>query len=294
MNIKIIVPVYNALDDVKKCLQSLAENLDFNCSSVICIDDCSLDETRIYVKDFCEKHSFEYIRNEKNLGFVKTCNAGLRKAFGGGAALCVLLNSDTIIPSDFCEKIIKCFESNSEIGIASPIASFSGTYYIPKPVDVSIEEMNGLLDVYHKPAYPQIVNGEGFCFCIKKSVIEKQGFLDEVYGMGYNEEVDYSFQAQKNGFKCVLIDNLYVYHRRNCLFGKEMREKLIAQNYVVFNERWGEFLENLLETLKNPCPAIMRKILLNKPFVFLKFEDRIIICILGIKFTLKILQSDRA
>ena len=73
-----------------------------------------------------------------------------------------------------------------------------------------------------------------------------------------------------------------------------MREKLIAQNYVVFNERWGEFLENLLETLKNPCPAIMRKILLNKPFVFLKFEDRIIICILGIKFTLKILQSDRA
>ena len=50
MKISIIIPVYNALQDLKICLESVKENVDFADAEVILVDDCSQEETADYLK----------------------------------------------------------------------------------------------------------------------------------------------------------------------------------------------------------------------------------------------------
>lgn len=306
--ISVIVPIYNALDALKVLLASLLKNFNFELGEILLINDYSNQETREYLTQFVNEHSkFKLFNNEKNLGFVKTCNKGMQLASGD---IIVLLNSDTEIPSNFCEQIIKCFESDSKIGIASPISSHSWLFYIPLPKNYSLEKMNSKLRQKHKCSYPLIHAAEGFCFCIRKEVIEKQGYLDEIYGKGYHEEVDFAYRAISNGWKNVLIDNLYVYHKRHASFGVEQREILLKQNDTVYRQRWNGFKENYEKenNLINPVIKIEQEMFPFRTFFFKKkikkgcsynfFEELFsiknskdkrhkIISILGIKLSLK-------
>lgn len=258
--ISIIVPIYNAIDDVKVLCESLNKKLDFNISEVFLINDFSNTETTYFLRNFCNKYKqYKYIENDKNLGFVKTCNKGMELSTGD---IVILLNSDTEIPSGFCKRIIECFASDSKIGIASPIASFSATYFISLPKTISLETMNKLLIEKHTNTYPLIAASEGFCFCIRREVIENQGYFDTVWGKGYCEEVDYAYRAITNGWKNVLIDNLYVYHKRQASFGSERRKKLMEQNSPIFKRRWAGFRENYEQenNLVNPVIEIEKEL----------------------------------
>ena len=287
--ISVIIPVYNAVEDVKICLNSLIKNFDFNNGEIIIINDCSNEQTTEFLNEFVTKNQdFIINHNEENLGFVKTCNKGMKMAKGD---IIVLLNSDTKIPSNFCQKINACFASNEKIGVASPIASHSWMYYIHMPLLYSLEKMNKKLQKKHKSTYPIIPSAEGFCFCIRKEVIDKQGYLDEVYGKGYHEEVDFSYRAIQNGWDNVLIDNLYVYHKRNASFSK-MRSKLVKQNNVVFKERWGTFREEFEEKINfiNPVIQIRKELFPIKTFLRsyvyskTKYANKRTVTIMGKKF----------
>ncbi len=254
--VSVVVPVYNALDDVKILLQSLAKNFNFSLGNVLLIDDCSKNDTKQYLKEWCQKDKrFTLLENQENLGFIKTCNRGMKMATGD---IVCLLNSDTEIPQGFCEKILRCFITNSKFGVASPIGSNTLEYCIPLPPHKTVEDMNKIILNYHGPSYPRIPAAEGFCFCIRKEVIKKQGYLEEKYGKGYHEEIDYSYRALKNGWQNVLIHDLYVYHKRQASFGEKQREYLIAQNTPLFMKRWKGFREKYVveNHLTNPMPLI--------------------------------------
>lgn len=257
--ISVIIPIYNALEDLKLLLVLLNANFDFNIGEIFLINDCSDEETTKFLVEFSKENShYKYVKNDENLGFVKTCNRGMELASG---EIVVLLNSDTKVPSGFCERIIKCFESDSQIGIASPVSSCTCSYFIPQPKSMDLEDMNKLLQEKHTCTYPLIPAAEGFCYCIKKEVIEQQGYLDTVWGKGYHEEVDYAYKAITNGWKNVLIDDLYVYHKRQASFGSERRAELIRQNDPLFKERWEGFRENYTKENKlvNPVVAIEKE-----------------------------------
>ena len=122
--------------------------------------------------------------------------------------------------------------------------------------------MNRLINKKHLCKYPEIAAAEGFCFCIRKELIRQQGLLDEIYGKGYHEEVDYAYRAITNGWTNVLIDDLYVYHKRQASFGIKLRHELIKQNNPVFLKRWNGFRNDyeLKNNLKNPVIKISEEI----------------------------------
>lgn len=301
--ISVVIPIYNALDDLKILLESLNKNLDFNLCEVFLINDCSNSETTKFLETFSKRNlQYKYIKNKGNLGFVKTCNKGMELSQGD---IVVLLNSDTKIPKGFCEKIIRCFESDSQIGIASPISSHTCSYFIPLPKNMGLEDMNQRLRENHECSYPLIPAAEGFCYCIRREVIEKQGYLDTVWGKGYHEEVDYAYRAITNGWKNVLIDDLYVYHKRQASFGAERREELIKQNNPLFYQRWAGFRENYTREnlLVNPVIAIEKELFpkgnparsksklrpLERIFSVTNTEDRRhkVLTVLGVKLSIR-------
>lgn len=288
--VSVIVPIYNALDDLNLLLESMLKNFNFNLGDITLINDYSNQETSDFLQTFCfENNQFRLLNNEENLGFVKTCNRGIREAKGD---IVVLLNSDTQIPKEFCERIIQCFESNNKIGVASPISSHTCEYFIPLPKNYTVERMNKLLRKKHECTYPLIPAAEGFCFCIRKEVIKQQGFFDEIWGKGYHEEVDFAYRSVTNGWKNVLIDDLYVYHKRQASFGSENREKLIEQNNPEFFKRWDGFRDKYIKenNLVNPVLEIEKKMFPANPIFSINYTRDFrhkIVRFLGIKIKIK-------
>lgn len=289
--ISVVIPVYNALEDVKLCIDSVVKNFDFTNGEVILVNDKSNEETTDYLNSVVEKYSnFLLLSNSENLGFVKTCNKGIKQSKGD---IVVLLNSDTKIPKGFNEKISNCFKSDDMIGVASPIASSSWLFNIPIKKNYSIDKMNSEIQRLNVAKYPLIPSAEGFCFCIRRSVIKAIGGLDELYGRGYHEEVDFSYRAINAGFKVVLIDDLYVFHKAHASFGKKAGDKLVKQNNKIFRERWGNFRQEYEEKIGfvNPVYELRRKLYPFKYWLFSKEKTTsakiIKICGIPLKFPKK-------
>lgn len=270
--ISLIIPVYNALPYLKKCLKSVIKNFSFEIGEVYLINDFSNKETSSYLEKIILKHPYiNLVNNTENLGYVESCNKGVTFANG---EIIVLLNSDTEIPKSFCSKIIQCFNKDKNIGTASPIASNSATHWLPQIFN--IETMNKYLEK-SEPNYPEIFNAEGFCICIRKNLIDKYGLYDTCFSPGYCEEVDLCLRLYSKGYRNVLIDNLYVKHARNKSFGTESRKLHLEEHNVLLYKRWkdllslnndnGDIIKTIIRTKFSPYKYfIFRLMRLNKTY----------------------------
>ena len=141
--------------------------------------------------------------------------------------------------------------------------------------------MNTKLRENHKCCYPFIPDSEGFCFCIRKKLVEHQGYLDEIYGKGYFEETDFSHRAVINGWKNVLIDDC-------CSFGTNDKRKIMEQNSHIYKSRWNAYknMYYIESSFQNPIIKIKKEIFKNRLFYIGKSvnEKTLFINILGLKF----------
>src|SRR3990167_5857541 len=100
--IDIIIPVYNAYDDLQRCLDSVRRTTAPQ-HRIILIDDCSPD---VRIGEYFETlrkqadPSVTLLRNEVNLGFVGTVNRGMALSQND----VILLNSDTIVTADWLDR----------------------------------------------------------------------------------------------------------------------------------------------------------------------------------------------
>lgn len=296
--LNVIIPVYNALDDVKRCLQSLKKNFNFDCGDIVVIDDCSNSDTACWLNDFCsENEKFRLLRNDSNLGFLKTCNRGFSL---GNAEFVVLLNSDTIVPECFAEKIIKCFEMNPAAGVASPI-QYADCAGLRIRNGINLDMVNKLLEEKHVPSYPLMPYAEGYCFLVRRSVFSEIGGFNEAYGKGYHEEVDYSFRVIKAGFDCILADNMCVYHRNEASFGKKQRAAQIAKNDAFFESCWGDFCgewkkekqwkDPLIAIEKELFPLKLLQRLFSRKVIYEMHDVKIVYYVFGFKIKRKIKEK---
>ena len=215
----IIIPIYNAYDFVKKCVDSVLKYTDFNEARIILIDDKSPDSRILpLLKQYEKKNPKKIVLlvNEENLGFVKTVNKGMK--FSKNDVL--LLNSDTEVTSGWLEKIRNLAYRDERIATVTPLSNNATLASVPKfnqynelPEGYNAQKMAKIIEKYSMHIYPEIPSAHGFCMYIKRSVLNLVGFFDEEkFGKGYGEEVDFSFRCLEKGYKNVLCDDAYVFH----------------------------------------------------------------------------------
>ena len=78
-----------------------------------------------------------------------------------------------------------------------------------------------------KRAYPRVTLVNGFCFMMRRELIDTTGYMDEVnFPMGYGEEADYCIRALQAGYELAIADDVYVFHAKSKSFGQEQRKEL--------------------------------------------------------------------
>ena len=274
-SVEIIMPVYNALQDVKSCIEALYKNRQHPFKLIV-IDDCSEELTQNYLKYASKHYNFTLLRNNTNLRFTETVNRGLKLT---KAEFVVLLNSDTVVTEGWLEKMIACFRSDESIGIVGPLSNAASWQSIPLrddpknkgwmvnqiPEGYSVEEMGQLVEVLSKKQYPKVPSANGFCYVIKRNLIEAIGILDtEAFPTGYGgEEDDYSIRAIDAGFSIAIADDTYVYHAKSKSYTHEIIKVLTVGGRKALDTKHGEArIQALIDNWKNESllPKIARNV----------------------------------
>ena len=86
------------------------------------------------------------------------------------------------------------------------------------------------------PTYPALPTGVGFCFYIRRELIDAIGVFDPAFGPGYGEENDFCMRALAAGYRSVLCDDAYVLHLGGRSF-EGQKPELGARNLALLLER---------------------------------------------------------
>lgn len=231
--IDIIICVHNALEDVRRCLNSISENTTPP-YRIILVDDGSQTETKDYLFDFSlNAPNAQLLRSEEATGYTRAANRGLRAST---SEYVVLLNSDTIVGPCWIDQMIACAETDEKIGMVGPISNTASWQSVPKveengdwaqnplPKGVTVERMAVLISKYSERIYLDMPLLNGFCLLIKKQLLDEVGLFDEVtFGKGYGEEDDLILRARQAGWKMALAEDTFIYHAQSRSYSSDKR-----------------------------------------------------------------------
>lgn len=116
MKISVIIPVYNEEKYIKKCLDSL-KNQIIKPDEIIVVDNNCTDKTLKIVKKFSNKLPIK-IASEKKQGMIFARNKGFNIASGDILARC---DADSILPSNWIKKIKENFAKENIDGLTGPV-----------------------------------------------------------------------------------------------------------------------------------------------------------------------------
>jgi GT2 family glycosyltransferase len=264
MGVQILLPVYNAPDDLDACLASLARTLPREVP-VLLADDASPDPR---VAEVIERHrgmlGLRHVRRATNLGFVGNVNLGLQETSPDDV---VLLNSDTVATPGWFERLLACAASDARIASATPWSNNAEICSFPEfcragPVPVDLDAVAEAARTAGPPEYPELPTAVGFCMFLRRAALEAVGDFDRAtFGRGYGEENDFCLRAAAHGWRHVLCDDAYVAHRGGASFrpegfapGGENLARLNAR-YPGYNALIAEFI------LRDPLAPLRERLL---------------------------------
>lgn len=249
MSVDIIIPVYNAFEDLKLCVESIYKNTNLVDNRLIFINDNSTD---VRIREFLEQQISERVlvfHNVVNRGFSNNINLGMEQSNVNDV---ILLNSDTIVTNNWVQKIVACAYSSMAIGTVTPLSNNATLCSVPifceeneLPDYLTVEDAGKVVESCSMKKYPRITVAHGFCMFIKREVIKAVGAFDaENFGRGYGEENDFCYRAEQMGYIHVMCDDTYIYHSGTRSFVSKEKETYIREHERILQEWYPEQMHN--------------------------------------------------
>ena len=222
MDVSIIIVNYNTLGLTSDCIESIVDKTSGLEYEIILVDNASTDGSK---EVFSQDARIRYIYSDRNLGFGRANNLGIRETKG---RYLFFLNSDTILLNnavkyffDFCEG-----HPDEKIGALGAILKDQNQKNIHSygkfitPVGEIMDVVSKYLRFLKKREYlhpasvlqPESVDYiTGADLFVPRSVCDELEAFDPAFFM-YCEEVDWQFRMSKAGYKRLVIDGPLIIH----------------------------------------------------------------------------------
>lgn len=190
MKYSIIIPTFNHCDDLlKPCIESVLTYTQMDQVELIVVANGCTDNTRWYLDRLTYQFSslgfedhFKTIWHDQPLGFSRAVNQGIAASCGERV---VLLNNDVVLlgqtRNSWLDRLSAPLIEDPQTGITGSLMLHS-------------EETGRDFLVF-------------FCTMIDRRVIQSVGLLNEEFGVGGGEDIDYCYQAQEAGFRISCVSN---------------------------------------------------------------------------------------
>ena len=246
----VLIPIYRDVPITVACIESVLAHTGAELGRLILVNDGSPEAEmkpaleRLAARD----RRIVLLENERNLGFIHSCNRGLLIRQRD----VVLLNSDTRVTAGWLQELIAVAHSTDRASCVVPLSNNATICSVPLFVAESpaqeIDAASLRLEDWGIRS-TILPTGVGFCLLLKDHVLNMVGPLDPDYGRGYNEENDWVMRAQRLGFIPLRANRAFVYHLGSISFGEE-RNHLEAANARLLSQRHPHYLPQVQEFLK--------------------------------------------
>ena len=242
IDVSVIIPVFNQLEYTHACLASLQTVDEQTRFEIIVVDDCSTDSTAEMIS---QVDGITYLRNEKNSGFIASCNRGAEQARG---KYLVFLNNDTLVKPGWLTALLDTFAEESHAGIVGSKLLYP---------DGRLQEAGGIIwqdasgwnygkfDDADKPEYNflrEVDYCSGAALMVPKTLFESLGRFDSRYAPGYYEDTDLAFKVRRAGYKVLYQPLSEVVHYEGATGGTDLStgaKKHQDINRLTFGETWA-------------------------------------------------------
>jgi len=246
VKLSIIVPVHNELQYTRWCLLSLVNRTKVQ-HEIIIVNDKSDEKTTDFLKKFSQEYNCRYFETGIRRGWHSgSCNLGIEKSVG--EYIC-LLNSDTIVPTDWEKHLIDFLESPSgkNISVVGPSTSYCAShqkipYYHDHRYEIKYNETEDVAkDVYEKyKGQSLITRVTGFCMFFHRNMLTSIGMLDEEQFPSAGNESDWIIRGLLKNYKPCWVRYAYIHH-----FGQASYVKAIGREEKM--ERWRAADDRLIQ-----------------------------------------------
>lgn len=255
--LSIVMPNYNGESLLPKNIPPLVSALKSwgGAWELIVVDDCSSDAScKLIAKDF---PFVKLLRNEKNLGFSGTCNAGMQIA-NYPNVLCI--NTDVLVEHDFITPLLEHFSDESLFAVTPNIVASSegknqgivhsgfGKGFL----------RGGFASLDEKQPIRENLYAVGACVIYNLQKFRALGGYSEIYAPYLFEDVDLSYRAWKRGWKSIYDPRSTVHHQSSATIsklGKQRKRRIYFRNRFLFH--WVNLTDNSM-VLNHITSVLMR------------------------------------
>ena len=260
-DVAIIIPIYNAAEDLGRCLQALGRNTTWP-ARLILIDDASSDPAvSAQLAGWRDRPHVSVTRHDSNAGYTATINEGITLAADCDV---VLLNSDTMVGPFWLQQLRLAAYSGPAVATATALSNNSGAFSIPEqgtnawPTWMSPDDCARTVAQAAGGLYPCMPTGNGFCMFIRRTCIDAIGLFDEkAFPRGYGEENDFCMRALRADFTNVIDDRTFVQHTSSASFGDE-KQALLKSGLAVMAQRYPEYATLIATFSAHPAMLSIR------------------------------------
>lgn len=264
-SVDIIIPVYNAVEDLKRCLASLRRWPSALMGRIILVDDCSAAETAAWLSCYRDDHDdVTVIRTPNNMGFTRAVTTGVAAS---AAPFMLFLNSDTLVTPDWLDAMMEALLSDPQAAMAGPLSD-NGFHQTIRPEaqagqtppsDATPEDAAALVRAVTRRAFPRMPLLSGFCLLVHRAAYDAVGGLDAaIFPHGYGEVQDLCLRLTDIGYASVLADNAFVHHAGGASIASQRKLDLTREGYLQLYQRHSALRLMVAEAVSASEPEVAR------------------------------------
>jgi len=213
-SVSVVIPSYNGRVLLEKNLPKLIRaTAAYDAPiEIIIVDDAGNDDTVEFVRE--NYPQIVLLVNDKNYGFGDTINRGI---FAARYEIVLALNTDVLVEEDLFYKSLRWFDDPAVFSVTPNIIdprngkSQAITKLRPGVCWFRTENLQ-LHDLPDTTGEIPIFFGSGGASFYDRCKLALLGGFDPIYRPFYVEDMDLSYRAWKNGWKCLFEPSAMVYH----------------------------------------------------------------------------------